>query len=414
MAIRSSTTKNRTYTSLAEPCRYLSDEFHDFGMNSFKFRNPTELLFGANMIQMLGKRIPQGAKILVTFGGGSVKTNGVYRDVVHELEGFDYVEFWGIEPNPKVETLRQAIELGQEAKVDFVLAVGGGSVIDASKLIASAIPSTRDAWDLVLHGADHSVRPLPLGTVLTIPATGSEMNRGAVISSAQTQEKFGFLGDYPLFSILDPRYTFSLPEYQIACGIADTYVHVLEQYLCKAGESPLMDRWAEGILLTLVEQRAAIQRIPAEYEARANFMLSATMALNGFISMGITQDWATHRIGHELTALTGLTHGHTLAIVMPALLRTLGSGSKRAKILQYAERVWQISRGSEDERIEQAIEATEAFFRQLGLETRLGERGIGAEVEAEIVRRFEERGTRLGENQDIDAEVVARILAVAR
>ncbi|MDO4691857.1 MAG: iron-containing alcohol dehydrogenase [Porphyromonadaceae bacterium] len=383
-------------------------------MNPFKFRNPTELLFGEGMIEMLPKRIPQGSKILLTFGGGSVKGNGVYDDVRHQLKGFDCVEFWGIEPNPKVETLRKAIELGKHEGVNFVLAIGGGSVLDASKLIANAIPSERDAWDLVLKGADRGVKTLPLGTVLTIPATGSEMNRGAVISSTETQEKFGFWGEYPLFSILEPRYTFSLPAYQVACGIADSFVHVMEQYICRAGESPLMDRWAEGIMLTLIEQREAIQREPADYDARANFMLSATMALNGFIAMGITEDWATHRIGHELTALTGLTHGHTLVIVMPALLRVLGHGSKRAKLLHYAQRIWGISSGSEDERIDRAIEQTEAFFRSLGLETRLTERGIGQEVEAEIVRRFAERGTLLGENQDIDSSVVARILQAAR
>lgn len=383
-------------------------------MNPFKFRNPTELLFGEGMIEMLPKRIPLGSKILLTFGGGSVKSNGVYDDVCRQLRGFDCVEFWGIEPNPKVETLRKVIELGKRESVNFVLAVGGGSVLDASKLIANAIPSERDAWDLVLKGADRSVVTLPLGTVLTIPATGSEMNRGAVISSTKTQEKFGFWGEYPLFSILEPRYTFSLPAYQVACGIADSFVHVMEQYICRADESPLMDRWAEGIMLTLIEQREAIQREPADYDARANFMLSATMALNGFIAMGITEDWATHRIGHELTALTGLTHGHTLVIVLPALLRVVGHGSKRAKLLHYAQRVWGITSGSEDERIDQAIDRTEAFFRSLGLETRLGERGIGLEVEAEIVRRFAERGTLLGENQDIDSALVARILQVAR
>lgn len=383
-------------------------------MQPFKFRNTTELLFGEGMIKMLGKRIPANAKILVTFGGGSVKTNGVYDDVMAELSGRDFVEFWGIEPNPKVETLRQAIELGKREGVTFVLAVGGGSVIDGSKLVAHAIASERDAWDLVMRGVDRSVRSLPLGTVLTIPATGSEMNRGAVISNAQTQEKFGFFDQYPLFSILEPRYTYSLPAYQVACGIADTYVHVMEQYICCADENPLMDRWAEGILLTLIEQREAIQQTPASYEARANFMLSATMALNGFISMGVTEDWATHRIGHEITALTGLTHGHTLVIVLPALLRVLGKGSKRAKMLHYAHRVWGLTSGTEDERIDQAIERTEAFFRSLGLETRLRERGIGQEVEQEIVRRFAERGTLLGERADIDAAKIEQILQEAR
>lgn len=319
-------------------------------MHNFTFHNPTRLVFGQGSISQLPELLPAGAKILLTFGGGSVKRNGVYEAVTSQLAGFETVEFWGIEPNPKVETLRRAIELGKQEGVSFVLAVGGGSVLDASKLIVNAIPSQRDAWDLVLHGADKTVATLPLGTVLTIPATGSEMNRGAVISSEATHEKFGFYNEYPRFSILDPTYTYSLPDYQLACGIADSFVHVVEQYITRTGESPLMDRWAEGILLTLIEEAEKIRAVPADYDARATFMLSATMALNGFISMGVSQDWATHRIGHEITALTGLTHGHTLVIVLPALLREQASRGKRAKLLQYASRIWGLEGGSEEER----------------------------------------------------------------
>lgn len=238
-------------------------------MNNFTFHNPTKLVFGKDSILELPKLLPSDAKILLTFGGGSVKHNGVYEAVISQLSGFQTVEFWGIEPNPKVETLRKAIALGKQEGVTFVLAVGGGSVLDASKLIVNAIPSERDAWDLVLHGADRSVQTLPLGTVLTIPATGSEMNRGAVISSEATHEKFGFYNEYPRFSILDPSYTYSLPDYQIACGIADSFIHVVEQYLTRVGESPLMDRWAEGILLTLIEEADKIKAQPADYDARA-------------------------------------------------------------------------------------------------------------------------------------------------
>lgn len=383
-------------------------------MYPFKFKNPTELIFGRGMIQELPKRISPKEKILLVFGGGSVRRNGVYNDVITALEGYDMVEFWGIEPNPKVETIRQAVELGKQSGVTFVLAVGGGSVLDASKLIVWAIVSERDAWDLVLHGKDHSLLPLPLGTILTIPATGSEMNRGAVISSSKTKEKFSFYGDYPQFSILDPSYTYSLPAYQVACGIADTFVHVLEQYLNVVGESPLMDRWAEGILLTLIEYAEAIRREPVDQDARATFMLCATMALNGFISMGVSQDWATHRIGHELTALTELTHGHTLTIVMPALLRTIGHTHKKAKLLQYAERIWGLTTGGDKERIDEAIERTEDFFRSLGLQTRLTECGIGENVANEIVRRLSERGTSISFCHDYTAETISAILRSAR
>lgn len=382
-------------------------------MQNFKFKNPTELIFGQGMIAELPKRLPKGGKILMTCGGGSIRRNGVYDAVRAQLEGYEVVEFWGIEPNPSVQTLSKAIELGKREAVSFVLAVGGGSVIDGSKLIAHAIVSERDPWQLVCRGRDRSVVSLPLGAVLTIPATGSEMNRGAVISNTDTQEKYPFSGDYPLFSILDPTFTYSLPRYQLSCGIADSFVHVIEQYLAGSDESPLMDRWAEGILLTLIEQAPQILAEEHDYDARANFMLCATMALNGFICMGVSQDWATHRIGHELTALTGLTHGHTLVILLPALLRTVGKKAKRDKLLHYASRIWAIDeRLDSEERIELAIDRTEEFFRSLGLETKLSELGIAPEICQKIVDRFASRGSLLGEHEDIDHEAIAQIFAL--
>lgn len=384
-------------------------------MQNFKFKNPTELIFGRGMVSELGKRIPTSARVLLTFGGGSVKRNGVYDAVMQELRGYTTFEFWGIEPNPTVQTLRRAIELGKQEQVDFVLAVGGGSVLDGSKLIVNAIASERDAWDLVTHGADRKVKSLPLGTVLTIPATGSEMNRGAVISNSETHEKYGFWGEYPTFSILDPTYTYSLPDYQLACGVADSFVHTIEQYLTTPEQSPLMDRWAEGILLTLIEQAPHILSDKEDYEARATFMLCATMALNGFIGMGITQDWATHRIGHELTAFSGLTHGHTLTVVLPALLRTVGRAPKRGKLLQYASRVWGIDETLDEEhRIDLAIDRTEEFFRSLGLKTKLSELAIGDDIVERIIKRFEERGDKLGENMDVDYKAIATILEACK
>lgn len=383
-------------------------------MKNFVLHNPTKLLFGRGYIlSKLRAELPTDTPILVTFGGGSVRRNGIYDQVVKALEGLEYVEFWGIEANPKVETIRRAVALGREHRVGFILAVGGGSVLDASKLIAGAIPSERDAWDIVLS---HQIteQSLPLGTVLTIPATGSEMNSGGVISCEATKEKFAFGGAYPRFSILDPEVTYSLPEYQVACGIADTFVHVMEQYLTTPGQSRLMDRWAEGILLSLREVAPIVKADPINYDARADVMLCATMALNDFIRLGVQQDWSTHGIGHELTALAGLTHGHTLAVVLPGTMRILGYTLKRDKVLQYASRIWDINEGGEEERIAAAIECTEQFFRSLGLPTRLSELNIGQEVSDEIVRRFAERETKLGEAGTVDAEVVRQILDSCR
>ena len=378
-------------------------------MNNFIFQNPTKLIFGKGQIARLSKELPKGSKILVTFGGGSVKKNGVYEQVTAALEGFDYQEFWGIEPNPKVETLRKAVEICKRDGVDFLLAVGGGSVLDGTKLIAAAAVVDTDAWELVcnpkLYGGT-----LPFASVMTLPATGSEMNRGAVISNIATGEKYAFYNTYPQFSILDPQTTFSLPPYQVACGLADTFVHVMEQYLTTTDIAPLMDRWAEGVLQTIIEVAPKVRADQTDYDAMATYMLSATMGLNGFIAMGVPQDWATHMIGHEITALTALTHGHSLVVVLPAVMDVMRE-QKGDKILQYGQRVWGITEGSYDERIDKTIAATEEFFRSLGLQTRLSELNIGKEVAEQIVLRFKERGTLLGENSNIDYLTVEKILS---
>ena len=376
-------------------------------MKNFLFQNTTKLIFGKGTIAQIEKEIPLNKKIMLTFGGGSVKQNGVYEQVKSALKNHNYIEFWGIEPNPKVETLRKAVELGKNENIDFILSVGGGSVLDGTKLIASAIPYSGDAWDLVRNESlIQSV--VPFGDVLTLPATGSEMNRGSVISNLATNEKYAFYSVYPQFSILDPTTTFSLPPFQVACGIADSFVHVMEQYLVNKNSSPLMDRWAEGVLSTLIEIAPKVRENQHDYEQMANFMLSATMALNGFIGMGVYSDWSTHLIGHEITAFTGLTHAETLVIVEPALLRVM-KDEKRKKLLQYAERVWNITESDENKKIELAIEKTENFYRSLPLKTKLSEHGIGNDICEKIVNRFRERGTRLGENGSITADIVKEI-----
>ena len=377
-------------------------------MYNFTFCNPVKLIFGRGTIAQLAKEIPLDKKIMITFGGGSVRRNGVYEQVTKALAAHNCIEFWGIEPNPKIETLRKAIEKCREEKVDFLLAVGGGSVLDGTKLIAAAVNYQDDAWELVLKG-HHFESVLPFAAVMTLPATGSEMNNGAVISSVEKTEKFAFYTNYPQFSILDPETTYSLPPYQIACGIADTFVHVIEQYLTETGVSPLMDRWAEGIMQTLVEVAPKVRADQHNYDNMSTYMLSATMALNGFIAMGVKQDWATHMIGHELTALHGLTHGHTLVIVLPALMDVMRE-QKGDKILQLGERVFGIREADRNTGIDRTIRATEEFFRSLGLTTRLSEEKIGRETIDEIARRFEQRGTKLGEKQNITGEVARRIL----
>lgn len=378
-------------------------------MTNFIFKNPTKIIFGKNTISSISEEIPRDKRVLVTFGGGSVKENGVYKQVQEALKGFTYFEFWGIEANPDISTLRKAIALGKEKKCDFVLAVGGGSVIDGSKLIAAGILYDGDAWEIVMKRDWTANKTLPLASVLTLPATGSEMNAGAVISDRANKEKFAFYSQYPVFSVLDPETTFTLPSHQVACGLADTFIHVIEQYLTTTDQSPLMDRWAEGILQTVIEIAPQIRENQHNYDAMANFMLSATMALNGFVSMGVSQDWATHMIGHELTALHGLTHGHTLTIVLPGTMWVMRE-EKGDKILQYGKRVWNIEGSDRVETIRKIIDRTEEFFRSLGLKTKLSENGAGVETIDEIERRFAERKVKFGENRTVDSAVARKIL----
>lgn len=378
-------------------------------MNNFTFCNPTKLIFGKGTIAKIAREIPAGAKIMMTYGGGSIRRNGVYDQVTAALKGREVVEFGGIEPNPQYETLKRAVELARAEGVDYLLAVGGGSVIDGTKFIATALKYAGDPWDFMLDPSK-AVEAVPLATVLTLPATGSEMNNGAVISRREFDEKLAFHNPqgYPQFSVLDPEVCYSLPERQVVNGIVDSFAHTLEQYLTFDTQSMVMDRWAEGLLQTLVELGPKLAERHDRYDEVANFMLTATMALNGFIAMGVPQDWATHMIGHELTALHGLDHGVTLAIVYPGMMRVMRR-EKFDKLVQYAERVWGAT-GTPEEKAEAAIEKTNAFFRSLGMKTRLSEHGIGQETIDFIVERFRKRGWNLGENGQVTPERVAEIL----
>lgn len=377
-------------------------------MQNFVFQNPTKLVFGRGQIALLSDLIDKSRKVLLTFGGGSVKRNGVYDQVKAALKDHQTVEFWGIEPNPKVETLRKAVALGLEEKVDLILAVGGGSVLDGTKLIAAgiAMPET-DPWAIVKTG--NAAKQIPFASVMTLPATGSEMNNGAVISSLETTEKSAFRGAYPEFSILDPEATYSLPAKQIANGLADIVVHCFEQYMTTPGQSRVLDRWAEGVIATVMEIAPMIRENQTDYAVMSDYMYSATMALNNFIRMGVTQDWATHQIGHELTALHGVDHGESLAIVYPGTAQVLRE-QKKAKLLQFGERVLGVKEGTEDERIDETINRIEGFFKSLGLATSLSEKGIGMETIDLIQKRFNERGVHLGEAQNVTGDVAREIL----
>ena len=380
-------------------------------MNNFVFQNPTKLVFGKGEIKRLSKLIDKYKKILMTYGGGSIKRNGVYEQVMQALEGYDIVEFSGIEANPDYSTLMKAVEICRTQNIDFILAVGGGSIIDGTKFIATAAKfEGEDAWD-ILSKKERLPKPMDFASVLTLPATASEMNNGAVISRRDRQEKLAFHNPegYPKFSILDPDVVLTLPAKQISNGIVDIYAHTLEQYLTTCLDTKVMDRWAESLLLTLIEEAPELLSENPSYDSRANFMLTATMGLNGFISMGVDEDWATHMIGHELTALCGLDHGETLAIVHPGVMDIMRK-EKHGKLLQYARRVWNITIENEEQAIDEAIERTENFFRSIGKKTRLSEYGIGDDIIETIVERFKQRGWNVGEHGIVTPEKARLIL----
>lgn len=381
-------------------------------MNNFNYQNPTKILFGGGKISEIANEIPKNATILITYGGGSIKRNGVYDQVIKALEGYKLLEFGGIEPNPLYETLMRAVDVVRSQKVDFLLSVGGGSVLDGTKFIAVAAHFDGEPWAILSDGAKAPItRAVPLASILTLPATGSEMNANSVISRKATCEKLAFSNPlvYPRFSVLDPTTTYSLPTSQIANGAVDAFVHVTEQYLTFPSHAPIQDRWAEGVLLTLTEVGPQALANPMSYDIRASLMWACTVALNGIIGVGVPQDWATHVIGHELTAHFGLDHAVTLAIVLPRLLQETRE-EKRAKLLQYGERVWGISVGSEDRRVDEAIGKTEAFFRSVGIKTRLSEHGVSAKDLKPITERFNKRNWAMGENQTLTPDRVERIL----
>jgi NADP-dependent alcohol dehydrogenase len=384
-------------------------------MNNFDYHNPTRILFGAGQIAAVAQHIPPAARVLLLYGGGSIKANGTYDEVKAALSGHIVLEFGGIEPNPHYETLMRAVALIKAEKIDFLLAVGGGSVIDGTKFVAAAAVFDGDPWEILAKGGKIVQGALPFGAVLTLPATGSEMNSASVITRAATREKRAFASPfvYPQFSVLDPSKTFTLPLRQVGNGVVDAFIHVMEQYMTYPADAPVQDRFAEGLLQTLIEQGPRVLAAPEDLSVRANIMWTATMALNGLIGVGVPQDWSTHLIGHELTALYGLDHAQTLAIVLPGIL-SVRRKAKRGKLLQYAERVWGLREGAEEARIDAAIERTRAFFEQMGVPTRLSGYGLDAAAIDAVAAGLEAGGlVKLGEHRDVTPSVAKEALRLS-
>lgn len=382
-------------------------------MLNFEFKNPTKIIFGKGEIAKLSRELPKDANILMIYGGGSIKKNGVYEQVIAALEGYQVTEFGGVPANPEYEVLLEALNIIKEKNITYLLAVGGGSVIDGTKFLSAAANYDGDAWDILKNKiVTAEGRGLPFASVLTLPATASEMNSGAVISRRATGEKLGMGGPglFPQLSILDPEVIRSIPKNQIANGIADAYTHVLEQYMTYPTGADLQDRFAESVLLSLQEIAPKVMGDTFNYDAAANFMWSCTMALNGLIGKGVPQDWAVHGMGHELTAQFGIDHARTLAIVAPQHYRYYFD-KKKEKLAQYAERVWNVTEGTTDEKANKAIEKMEAFFHTLEIKTKLSDytdqyKGSAEKVEA----AFTSRNWLLGENRMVSPQDAKNIV----
>lgn len=381
-------------------------------MQNFTFYNPTKIIFGKGTIGALKREIPAGKKIMLIYGGGSIKHNGTYEEIMSALEGREVCEFSGVEPNPTFETLMKCVEQVKAKGVDFLLAAGGGSVIDGTKFIAAAALFDGDPWKILQTFGSCVKQALPFASILTLPATGSEMNNGSVITRAEFKAKLPFKSSlvFPVFSVLDPMKTYTLPARQIANGVVDTFVHIAEQYLTQPANAKVQDRLAEGLLQTLIEDGPPALKDPENYEIRANLMWCSTMALNGLIGMGVPQDWSTHMIGHELTALYGLDHAVTLAIILPANL-TLRKEQKLEKLVQFARRVWNVKSGNDEHQASEGIKLTREFFEAMGVKTRLSDYKLGAEsVDKVIAQLKSHQMIKLGENGDVDLEVSRKIL----
>lgn len=382
-------------------------------MLNFELVNPVKILFGKGEITKIKKLVPKQANVLLLYGKGSIKKNGVYDQVTQALSGHNTIEFGGIPANPEYAILLEALAIIKKENISFILAVGGGSVIDGAKFLSSAaLFEGENPWD-ILAKRIRTDKGMPFGTVLTLPATGSEMNSGSVISRKETGEKLamGGPGLFPQFSILDPTVVVSIPNRQLANGITDAYTHVLEQYMTYPIGADLQDRFAESIMNSLIETAPKLMDNPSDYTIAANFMWCCTMALNGLIQKGVPTDWAIHAMGHELTALHGIDHARTLAIIAPRHYAYFLE-NKKEKLAQYGERVWNITEGSLEERAKKAIDKTEYFFQSLDIPTRISEYATDySETAEKVSSALENRGwTALGEHKNVTPDAVKAIV----
>ncbi len=382
-------------------------------IKNFTFCSPTKIIFGKGAIGALKREIPLNRRLILLYGNSSLKENGTYYRIKEALSNReDVFEFSGIASNPEYEYLLKCVDFIKEKKINYILAAGGGSVIDSAKFVALAALYDGDPWKIIESFGACCKEAIPLATVLTLPASGSEVNRDAVISCALKKAKLPFGNElvYPKFSILDPELTYTLSNDQIANGILDTFVHVLEQYLTYPVNAKLQDRFAESILITLLEDGPISLKEPNNYEARSNLMLCASMAMNGFLRAGVPMDWATHMISHELTSLFGITHARALAVIIKPYLYYCRK-MKFEKLLQYSRRVLNYYSEDEDKATCYAIDKTIDFFNSIGFKTNLSDFGIKEKDIDKIVKQLvTHRMVKLGENRNITPDVVASFL----
>jgi NADP-dependent alcohol dehydrogenase len=384
-------------------------------MNNFYYRNPTKIIFGKGMIANIANEIPKDAKVLILYGSGSIKKNGVYEQVTIALNEFEVVEFGGIPANPTYEKCMDALDFMHKEEVTYLLAVGGGSVIDAAKFLALSfyVKTSDKPWDMMRDNSKAPTEALPLGAILTLSATGSEMNNGFVISREETKEKLtcGSFYIYPQFSVLDPETTYFLSKRQLRNGLVDIFIHVVEQYVTTDNNTPLQDRQAEAILSTVLEISDDVMSLQNDYNSRASMMWCATQALNGLINRGVIMDWSTHDIGHKLTAQYGLAHAETIGIILRGVWENQFQ-NKLGKLAQFGERVWGFT-GSEEERAQKAIEATENFFNKIGMDTHFSNYDIDGEAAAELIASLymNDDTTNLGESSELSSNVIRSIVA---